>query len=190
VAYRAAADPYCYARTNVLKNRLGLRSAAALRDFEAEITAQRASEPFPAGRLTITHYKAIHRHLFQDVYSWAGRYRTIRIHKDASTFCYPENIPAEIKKLFSRLRKGRNLAGLTAASFATEAAHFVAELNAIHPFREGNGRAQLAFLTVLADTAEHPLDLQNMRPRTMLDAMIASFGGNEAPLRKLIRSLI
>lgn len=89
MAYRAAADPYCYAGTNVLKNRLGLRSAAALRDFEAEITAQRASEPFPAGRLTITHYKAIYRHLFQDVYSWAGRYRTIRIHKDASTFCYP-----------------------------------------------------------------------------------------------------
>lgn len=79
---------------------------------------------------------------------------------------------------------------MTAASFATEAAHFVAEFNAIHPFREGNGRAQLTFLTVLADTAGHPLDLQNMRPRTMLDAMIASFGGNEAPLRKLIRSLI
>ncbi|MGQ0485143.1 MAG: Fic/DOC family protein [Hyphomicrobiales bacterium] len=146
--------------------------------------------PLPAGRFTIRHYKAIHRHLFQDVYGWAGKYRTIRIHKNASTFRYPENIPAEMKKLFSRLHDGRNLTGNTAADFATEASRFIAELNAIHPFREGNGRMQLAFLTILADTAGHPLDLENMRPRPMLNTMFASFGGNEARLRKLVRSLI
>ncbi len=190
MAYRAIADPYCYPGTSVLKNRLGIRRAAELRNFEAEITTQRANEPLPAGRLTITHYRAIHHHMFQDIYSWAGNYRTIRIHKDASTFCYPENIATEMKKLFSRLRKKRNLRGLTAAEFATEAAHFIAEINAIHPFREGNGRTQLTFLTILADAAGHSLDLEQMRPRMMLNAMIASFGGNEAPLRKLIRNLV
>ena len=54
------------------------------------MTALRADEALPGGRLAVPHYKAIHRHLFQDVYAWAGQYRTVRIAKDGSAFCYPE----------------------------------------------------------------------------------------------------
>jgi cell filamentation protein len=62
-------------------------------------------------------------------------------------------------------------------------------LNAIHPFREGNGRSQLAFLTLLAENAGQPLALEKMNPGAMLAAMIASFGGDEAQLGKLIATL-
>jgi cell filamentation protein len=76
--YDAFDDPYCYKGTFVLKNKAGLRDIDALRDFELEMSSLRAEEPLPTGRFDPAHYKAVHHHLFQDVYRWAGRYRTVR----------------------------------------------------------------------------------------------------------------
>jgi cell filamentation protein len=146
--YQAEPDPYCYPNSSVLKNRAHLRSQAELDEFEAAMTFARAEEPLPAGRSSITHYKAIHHHLFQDVYSWAGKYRTVRLTKGASTFCYPEHIAREMKRIFSWLKNERHLKQRSAGEFFAGAAHFLAELNAVHPFREGNGRAQLTFLAL------------------------------------------
>lgn len=101
--YDAVEDPYCYPGTTVLKNKLNLREQAELDAFEAEITAQRAEETLPSGRLGYTHYRAIHKHLFQDVYSWAGKIRNVRISKAGSMFCYPESIDREMNKLFNCL---------------------------------------------------------------------------------------
>ncbi|MBI2715403.1 MAG: Fic family protein [Rhizobiales bacterium] len=188
--YEAGQDPYCYPGTTVLKNRLGLRTQAELQAFEAEITAQRAAEPLPAGRLSYAHYKAIHRHLFQDAYSWAGRIRTIRIAKGANAFCYPEHIEHAMCRLFTELAGQHHFHGMDANGFAQNAAHFLAELNAIHPFREGNGRTQLSFLTLLAERAGHPLRLERLTPQEILDAIIKSFGGNEKPLCKVLGRLV
>jgi cell filamentation protein len=90
--YRASNDPYCYPGTTVLKNRAGLQTQTELAAFETFITTQRAAEPLPPGRLSYSHYRAIHRHLFQDVYAWAGRIRTMRIARQGSAFCYPEHV--------------------------------------------------------------------------------------------------
>lgn len=76
--YDAVEDPYCYPGTTVLKNTPGIRDQAALDAFEAVITAQRSDEPLPTGRLGAAHYARIHWHLFQDVFAWAGKYRTVR----------------------------------------------------------------------------------------------------------------
>jgi cell filamentation protein len=81
------------------------------------------------------------------------------------------------------------LRNLDAKTFATKAAHFLAELNAIHAFREGNGRSQLTFFTLLADRARHPLNLDKLEPGEMLQAMIASFGGDERKLAAVIERL-
>ena len=188
--YRAEDDPYCYPGTTVLKNNLGLAKQAELDAFEAEITAQRANEPLPTGRLGYSHYRAIHRHLFQDVYPWAGRPRIVRIAKGGNSFCYPEYINREMTKLFAGLAADNYFKDRDAGRFASNAAHFLAELNAIHPFREGNGRTQLSYLTLLAERAGHPLDLDRLEPQAILDATIASFGGAEAPLEAIIRRLI
>jgi cell filamentation protein len=109
--------------------------------------------------------------------------------KGSSEFCYPENIDREMRRLFDGLTAQKHLRGLDARKFAEKAAHLLAELNAIHPFREGNGRMQLAFLTVLAERAVHPLKLQHLDPTAMLAAMIASFQGDEAPLAGIIVGL-
>jgi cell filamentation protein len=71
--YAAIDDPYCYPGTTILTNKLRLQSQRELDAFESEISLQRSTESLPSGRLSYTHYRAIHRHLFQDVYNWAGR---------------------------------------------------------------------------------------------------------------------
>jgi cell filamentation protein len=188
--YRAEPDPYCYPGTSVLINRLDIREQTVLDAFEAEITSQRATEPLPRGRFGCRHYCAIHRHLFQDVYAWAGKIRTVRISKEGSKFCYPENIDREMRQLFPDLAKQRYLRHLEARTFAERAAHFLAELNAIHPFREGNGRTQLSFLTILADQTAHPLKLERLVPSAVLAATISSFEGHEGPLVEVIANLV
>ncbi|MDR3517409.1 MAG: Fic family protein [Azospirillaceae bacterium] len=80
--------------------------------------------------------------------------------------------------------------GLSVAAFARGAAHVLAELNAIHAFREGNGRTQLAYLALLALQAGHPLAFERMNPAAMLSAMIASFKADEKPLAALFEELV
>jgi cell filamentation protein len=103
--YDAVADPYCYPGTPVLKNRAKLQTQKALDRFEVAMTTQRADEPFPSGRLSVSHYRAIHRHLFQDVFLWAGRLRRVRIGRSGNVFCYPENIGREMRILFKNLAR-------------------------------------------------------------------------------------
>jgi cell filamentation protein, protein adenylyltransferase len=188
--YEAIADPYCYPGTTVLKNIPGLRSQEDLERFEIAATGRRFLEPLPAGRLSLRHYQAIHCHIFQDVYAWAGRFRTVRIAKGDSMFCYPEHIPAEMRRVFGWLGDQGFLRGRDSAAFAGSAAHFLAELNAIHPFRDGNGRTQLAFMAEGAVRAGHPLDLGRLDPEAYLQAMVASFQGNERLLAAQLGSLI
>lgn len=187
--YAAAPDPYCYPGTTVLKNRRNIRKQKALDRFEAVMVMWRGKKPMPRGRLSVSHFKAIHHHFFQDVYPWAGRFRTVRISKGGSMFCYPEHIAPTIRQLFAELQRENYFTALDSRAFSQKSAHFLAELNAIHPFREGNGRAQLAFLTVLAVRAGHPLHLDRLDTAEFFSAVIASFGGDEAPLAQLISDL-
>jgi cell filamentation protein len=178
--YDSIDDPYCYPGTNVLKNRRNLRTQEALDRFETAITAQRFNEPMPAGKLTEQHYRRVHRHIFRDVYTWAGEYREkVRITKGDSTFCYPEHISRQMAKLFEGLRRDNNLEGLSAQEFARGAATFLATLNAVHAYRDGNGRSQLAFIGLLANAAGHLLHLDRIVPEDFLAAMIRSFQGSE-----------
>jgi cell filamentation protein, protein adenylyltransferase len=132
--YNAIDDPYTYENSTVLVNKLGLRSQAELDAFETEISSARAEEPLPEGALDFNHYKAIHHHLFQDVYDWAGQARTARIAKGGNPFCFPENIQDQATKLFDDLRSAAYLQDLDARVFSAKAAHFLAELNAIMPY--------------------------------------------------------
>ena len=188
--YAATPDPYCYRGTTILKNRAGLHDQAALEAFEAAMVTQRLDEPLPAGRLSYTHYCAIHRHIFGDVYNWAGHLRTVRISKGKSMFCYPENIDSEMRQLFAWLKKRKYLRSLDRQKFANDAAHFLSELNAIHPFREGNGRTQLAFLALLGHFSSHEISYNSITPEKFMAAMIESFGGDERALSKEIFALI
>lgn len=101
-----------------------------------------------------------------------------------------EHIDKEMRKLFGRLHKGVLRAPASSDDFVEMAAEFLAELSAIHAFREGNERAQLAFLRLISARARHPFDLTKLRHGPFMEAMIKSFEGAteslEAELRRLL----
>jgi cell filamentation protein len=188
--YDAFDDPYAYPGTNVLKNLLDIRDQGTLEAFEVEISTLRAEESLPEGEFDSAHYCSVHHHLFQDVYEWAGQYRTVRTSKSGNAFCYPENIPAQMAVLFQVIRSGETFAEQSRDAFIQEIARFLGELNAIHPFREGNGRSQLAFIGLVGATFGHPFDFERLNRNTFLPAMITSYFGNLQPLIVELKSLL
>jgi cell filamentation protein len=80
--------------------------------------------------------------LFDDLYPWAGSIRVIDIAKQATRFCTVDRIEPEANKLFVELAKNKFFMELDKSVLISAAAEFYADLNVVHPFREGNGRAQ------------------------------------------------
>jgi cell filamentation protein len=167
-----------------------VRDQAELDELELALFLIRADEALPGGVLDYEHYKAIHYHLFQDIYEWAGRARSVRIGKGGNWFCYPEYIDREMDRIFAMLAASGHLVGMSAGDFAIGAAHIIGEVNAVHPFREGNGRTQLTLLTILAENAGFPFNDDVLDHDRVIDAMIRSFAGDETPLVGLIRNIV
>lgn len=190
MSYASGTDSLCYPDTTVLRNKAGIRSQDLLDAFELEMVISRSKDIWPSGRLDARHYLSVHRHLFQDVYDWAGTIRSIRIGKGGVWFCFPEHIEGEMDKLFGWLAQERHFRDLVGTDFAVKSARFLSELNAIHPFREGNGRVQMSFLTMLTDNAGLPFNLDKLEPQRAMQAMIASFNGQLEPLELLIGDLV
>lgn len=139
--YGAGEDPYCYPGTTVLRNRLGLRDEQVLSEAEQAFSttaAQRMELAQPPYDFALM--KSIHRHLFGDIYEWAGEVRSVDISKDTTRFCTVGRIEPEAKKLFHSLATANWLAVHDRSAFVAKAAELFGDLNMIHPFREGNGR--------------------------------------------------
>ena len=188
--YGAHDDPYVYPGTHVLKNSENIKDAARLADFELEVVTVRAKSELPNGRFDAKHYRQIHHHLFQDIYAWAGHYRTIRIAKNGNWFCYPDHIDSQMMQLIRDLKSDDYLRNLPREGFGNKAARFLSNLNAIHPFRDGNGRTQVTFLAVLATFAGHPINIERLNPDRFLKAMIGSFKGDIKPLEAEVTKIL
>jgi cell filamentation protein len=128
-----------------------------------------------AGKFDLDHVRAIHRHVFQDVYDWAGELRTVEISKGNSPFARAAFVPSSLADLTHRLGKETSLEGLTQTALSSRLAYYLAELNAIHPFREGNGRTQREFIRELALHNGYTIEWQTVTKERMLSASIESF---------------
>lgn len=187
IRYDAGDDPLCYPGTTVLRNKANLTDQDELDQFEQLMFLTRSEEPLPEGALDYAHYRAIHHHFFQDVYVWAGEARQIRTAKGGNWFCYPEYIDAEMHRIFRDLENENHLADIRRVEdFAARAAHYIAEINAVHPFREGNGRCQLTLLDILMQVAGLRMNEDRIDEDAFMKAMIVSFMGDEVPLRTAI----
>ena len=183
-------DPYLDPATGVLKNRLGIADESSLEQAEADLVATRSyelSQTPLSGLYDLAHLQAIHRHLFGDVYEWAGQLRTIDIAKGGNQFAHHAYVASAAAPIFQQLAKENSLAGLDAASFGDRAAYYPGELNALHPFREGNGRAQREFISHLAHTNGYYVAWENVPGPDMLTAAIESFKGDTRRLAAIIR---
>ena len=187
-----AEDPYEDPVTGVLYNKLGLGTAAELEAAEREITHSALilldETPVPAS-YDLPHLRAIHKRIFGDIYEWAGQLRTVAIAKGAM-FCLPQYIESSSTVIFRELRGEEFLGGLGRDAFIRRLAYFLGEVNALHPFREGNGRTQRAFFGQLARDAGYTLAWQHLDAARNVEASAAIMRGDPAPMRDMLDTLV
>lgn len=166
-----ADDPYTYPGTDILRNRLGITDDALLNEAERRLTLARGAH---AARLvfpgTAEGYRALHKHLFQDLYDWAGQDRSVSIAKGGSSFAAPPYIAREMDKVFSDMAARNDLRGLPRDEFFDRLGNHINELNAIHPFREGNGRTMRHHAAQVAREAGHPIRIASIDKTAWMEA--------------------
>lgn len=184
-------EVYCYPPDyTVLKNKFDLRDAGQLDRFEREAVLNRLSQGVPGGDFDLAHLIAIHRHLFQDVYDWAGELRTVEISKGDSQFQFHRYITTGMQDVHRRLVAANYLNGLSADEFARDAGEIMGDVNYVHPFREGNGRVQALYLEQLAAQAGHTLDLKRLEKENWVAASIAAHRGDYEPMSACLRKAL
>ncbi len=187
--YNPVSDPYIESN-GVLKNKLGIKDPIELEKAETAFSYNAAQEletsPLP-GHFDLDHLQKIHKHLFGDVYPWAGEIRQVDISKGDDLFAHHIHIEREAEKLFKQLANENHLKGLDAEKFSERAGHYLGEINALHPFREGNGRAQRAFIGHLARAAGYEIEWSHISREAMTKGSIESFYGDSVRLAGLIR---
>ncbi|MCE0492930.1 Fic/DOC family protein [Vibrio salinus] len=182
--YATRHDKYCYAGTDILINLLHIHDADKLARAEAAFTAERyltyKSTISSIEEFTLDHLKHLHFHLFQDIYSWAGKIRDVDISKGHTRFCTSSRIEPEAKKLFGRLPE---LSTITNRSQLIESvADLFCEINLLHPFREGNGRVQRLFFEEMLFILDYELIWPSISRQQWLEANIAGVHMNLSPL--------
>ena len=163
-------DPYVYPGTSILKNKFDIRDAAAFDETERELVAQRLTQNIPSGNFDLEHLKSIHRHLFQDLYSWAGEIRTVEISRDGHQFQFRQYIETGMADVDRRLAEEHYFQGCKPAAFARKAAGIIGDINYVHPFRDGNGRTQLQYLKQLGERAGRIVDLSLLQKNSWIEA--------------------
>ena len=184
-------DPYLDLVTGVLRNRLNIADEVTLEEAEADLAAIRSYELSRSpleGSFDLAHLRAIHRHLFGDVYEWAGELRKIDISKGGNPFAHWAHIESAAEPIFRQLAQEHHLSGLGPDAFSERAAYYLGEMNALHPFREGNGRAQREFISHLAHANGYYIAWEHVSRAEMLTAAIHAFNGNTSELTALIRN--
>lgn len=144
---------YTYPGTNILINVPGIKDQDTLDRFERGRTALRLAElkvkPIKGG-FDMEHLQKIHQYIFQDVYPFAGQIWTTNIGKNGFWFADFKSIDWVTGNVFMSLKDDKHLKGLSAVAFSRKAAQYYSDINYIHPFREGNGRAIREFFRQLA----------------------------------------
>lgn len=168
---------YCYQNSNTLINKLEIKDQATLQKYEARITAAKLlalRQKGITGNFDKNHFVNIHKYIFEDIYPFAGKFRTENIAKGYFRFAEWEYIEEELDKLLLKLKNENYLNEKSEEELAKALAYYMSELNVLHPFREGNGRTIREFIRQLALKNGYTLNLKKVEPQKMLNASIKS----------------
>ncbi len=168
---------YCYPDSEVLKNKLNIRDKDKLFEAEKRLTFARLqklqSDPVK-GNFDFAHLKAIHKYIFQDLYDWAGKERTVDIGK-GNLFCTVPCIQEYAKSVFNKYHSQCYANKDNFEDFIRVFANNYGDLNALHPFREGNGRTQREFARLICLDCGYDFDLSCATHKEMLEASRLNF---------------
>ena len=175
--YEARNSIYCYENTDILKNKLNIQDQEKLYNYERKIVLAKLfilRQKENIGNFDIKHFLWIHKFLFDEVYGFAGLLRSENIAKGNFRFAEWQYIEQELVKLLDKLKEENYLKGLSKEEMSKKLAYYMAELNVLHPFREGNGRTIREFIREIAVYNGYELDLTKTTPKDMLNACIES----------------
>lgn len=168
---------YCYPNSDILINKLNIRNGDILCEAEKRLTMLRISDLFDRpiqGMFDLKHLQNIHKHMFQDVYEWAGKIHTVDIAK-GNMFCKVQFITVQAEEIFAKLKKENDLSSLDPDELGKKMAYYFSEINALHPFRDGNGRSQREFIREWALSNGYRIDFRYISGEQMLEASKDSF---------------
>ncbi len=181
---------YCYKGTNVLINKLNITNDEELYNAEMELVSLRIyelNEKPLKGNFDFKYLKNIHKYLFQDVYKWAGEIRNCNIAKQ-DLFCLAKHIESFGNEVFDKLKKENYFVGYDSEETLCKLVELFADINALHPFREGNGRSQRIFIESLAKINGINLDLTNVSKIEMIIASHESINGEYNKLKEMFKN--
>lgn len=178
-----------------LANKLGITDAKELESVEYDLTAKKTQEILKSDTPKVFDFQLLldlHEALFSEIYDFAGKVRTVNISKPDNPvpFCYTDFIPNEAERIFWELARDKYLVGLGHDKFVNKLTYYASELNALHPFREGNGRTTRLFLDLLCNNAGYFVDYDLASRRAILYADTEAFAGNLEPLHDLYRQIV
>lgn len=184
-------DPYLYPGLNVMRNRLGIRQAERLAQAAYQFTALRAAtlglKPLLRG---LPHLCAIHQHIYQDIFDWAGDIREMDIYQGDTRFCHFAYIEKEGNALMQDLEEEGYLVGLEREEFINRLSHYYCEINVLHPFRIGNGIVQRIFFEQLAIHAGYQLDWRDIDPEEWAQANQSGAMGDLSALNAIFSKVV
>ena len=190
--YEQEQSKYCYPGSEVLINVHGFKDQDQLDAFERMVTAERLRllylKPLK-GKFDKKHLCDIHKFIFRDIYPFAGKLRDEDISKGNFRFASARFLPEQTEELLHKLNQENYLNSLSFARFVDRLTYFLTELNVLHPFREGNGRAQREFIRCLALQAGYQLDWGRVEGPKILKAMILS-PKDESELREVMTKVL
>ena len=152
--------------TGIPRNRLGIEAPALLHEVEGTLLQQAytrfITELDSSVLFNEEYFKSLHRDTYESLYEWAGLYRTVDMSKGGSLFCRTAYLEQESGRIFHELEQEQFLkqaADWTTDKFAERLAHYQAELIALHPFYELNGRiTRLLFDLIAVYNGYEPID--------------------------------
>lgn len=168
---------YCYEGSDTLINQFHIKNTDELLKYEAKITALKSlslRQQGITGNFDKAHYLSIHQYLFEDIYPFAGKFRTENIGKGEFLFAQWQYIEQQLDFLLEKLQKENFLQGLPKEQLAIKLAYYLSELNVLHAFREGNGRTNREFIRQLALKNGYRLNLKKVAPQKILEVSIES----------------
>lgn len=175
--YNARNSIYCYPGTTTLINKLDIHDSNKLFNLEKQIVLAKSyilRQNINNYGFDKKHFLNIHKFLFEDLYSFAGKTRTENISKGEFTFASWEFIEEQLDYLLNKLKSENYLEGLSKEELSKRLAFYLSELNVLHPFREGNGRTIREFIRELAYKNGYILDLTQHTAEEIFNASVKS----------------
>lgn len=192
MAYNASSEN-CYPNTTVLINKLNIKDEKTLQESERLLTTQREMElqgNISFDNVDFKFYLWLHGYIFQDLYDWAGKTRSVNISKKGTSFCPADNICSVGEAIFKRLNDKKLYVGLSFEHMIDEATELFDTLNLLHPFRDGNGRTERLFFSELMKNIGYEMNFDKCDRDLLMISTIYSAQGNKSLLRMFFENNI